>query len=191
MSELEREHWEQRYASEGAFRTQPATFLREVAPRLPASSRVLDVGGGSGRNAVWLAKLGHSVTVADISTRGLALAAAAAADAHVTVDTVQVDFDRDPVPAGPWDVILDFHFFKPALFTQFMERLAPDGMLVFCQATVRNLERHERPPRPHLLEPGQGWELLSDWELMIAREGWSAEGRHEFECLAQAPATDE
>ena len=189
MSEHEKEHWEQRYTSDGAFRTEPATFLREVAPRLPVNARILDVGGGSGRNAVWLAGLGHAVTVADVSTRGLALAAEAAAAAQVTIDTVQADFDTSSLPNGPFDVIIDFHFFKPLLFKQFREHLPPGGLRVFCQATVRNLARHDRPPRRHLREPGQGWELFEEWELLIAREGWSAEGRHEFECLAQVPVT--
>ena len=41
-----------------------------------------------------------------------------------------------------------------------------------------------------LLGEGEGWDLLTGYELLIAREGWSVEGRHEFEALAQAPATD-
>ncbi len=187
MSEIEREHWNQRYTAEGARSTEPATFLREVAPQLPPRSRLLDVGGGSGRNAIWLAKQGHEVTIADISETGLAIATTAAEAVGVTITTVCGDLDGDSLPEGPWGVIVDFHFMKRDLFPRFLEELEPGGLLVFCQATVRNLERHERPPRPYLLAEGEGWDLLEGFELVIAREGWTAEDRHEFETLARVP----
>jgi tellurite methyltransferase len=187
MSETEREHWDERYATEGVRNTEPAAFLREVEGYLPTGSRILDVGGGGGRNAIWLAGRGHRVTVADISTEGLALARVAAADAGVDIELIQIDFDEDPFPAGPWDVILDFHFIKRQLFPTFLAELRPGGFLVFCRATVRNLERNERPPRSFLLAEGEGWDLLSGWELVIAREGWSVEDRHQFEALAMKP----
>ncbi|MCP5109293.1 MAG: methyltransferase domain-containing protein, partial [bacterium] len=83
MSKAEREHWEQRYSSEGVGTTEPTAFLREIANRLPPQSRVLDVGGGTGRNSLWLAERGHTVTIADISPRALELAGAAAAAADL------------------------------------------------------------------------------------------------------------
>mgnify|MGYP001821951608 CR=1 FL=1 len=185
MSDSEREHWNERYRVEGVRSTEPAAFLVEVAPHLPKRSRILDVGGGSGRNAIWLARHGHDVTVADISASGLALAEEAAAANSVELTTILMDFDEDPMPEGPWDVIVDFHFIKRHLFPVFHTALRPDGLLVFCRATLRNLERNDRPPKPFLLAEGEGWDLLSDFELVIAREGWSVEGRHEFEALAR------
>lgn len=188
MSQTEREHWNTRYSTEGARSTEPALFLVEVANRIPDRSRILDVGGGSGRNAIWLARRGHDVTIADISVSGLELARTAAMEAQVEVATIAMDFDEDPIPAGPWDVIVDFHFIKRYLFADFVRVLKPGGLLVFCRATTRNLERNERPPRPFLLDEGEGWSLLEGFELLIAREGWSAEERHEFEALARVPS---
>ena len=189
MSESEREHWDSRYITEGVRTTEPAAFLVEAAPRFAPASLILDVGGGSGRNAVWLARRGHLVTVADISEEGLKLARQAATEAAVEIDTVLMDFDTDPFPEGPWDVIIDFHFIKRHLFESFEAALRAGGLLVFCRATVKNLERNDRPPRPYLLQEGEGWDLLSNFELVIAREGWSVEERHEFEALARLPVT--
>ncbi|MDJ0498139.1 MAG: class I SAM-dependent methyltransferase [Acidimicrobiia bacterium] len=188
MSVEEREHWDHRYATEGARSVEPATFLVEVAGRFPPEARILDVGGGSGRNAIWLASRGHRVTIVDISMEGLRLAQTAASEAEVDIATIAADLDNTPLPHGPWDVIVDFHFIKRHLLPQFMEVLRPGGLLVFCRATTKNLERNERPPRPYLLDQGEGWDLLGRFELLIAREGWSVEGRHEFEALAQRPA---
>lgn len=187
MSESEREHWNARYVTEGPRTTEPAAFLLEVAPRFAPGSTILDVGGGSGRNAVWLARRGHRVTIADISEEGLKLARGAAEEAGVEVATLCIDFDSSPFPAGPWDVIVDFHFIKRHLFESFLAALVPGGLLVFCRATVRNLERNDRPPRPYLLQQGEGWELLEGFEILVAREGWSVEERHEFEALARRP----
>jgi len=187
MSDTERKHWDLRYRTEGARTADPAAFLLEVAPQFPPGARILDVGGGSGRNAIWLAKHGHRVTIADVSAAGLDIARNSAVDAGVEIATVCMDFDTDPIPPGPWDVIVDFHFIKRYLFPVFLEVLCSGGLLVFVRATVRNLERNERPPRPYLLAEGEGWDLLTGYELVIAREGWSVEGRHEFEALARVP----
>lgn len=186
MSEVERAHWNHRYRKEG-WSTEPSAFVVEAAPHFPPESRVLDVAGGTGRNAIWLARRGHDVTIADISEVGLEMARHRSAEAGVEVGTVHMDFDTDPMPPGPWDVILDFHFVKRFLFPIFFESLRPGGLLVFCRATVKNLERSDRPPRSHLIEEGEGWKLLEGWDLLIAREGWSVEDRHEFESLARKP----
>lgn len=186
MSEVERAHWNHRYRSEG-WKTEPSAFLLEAAPHLPPKSRILDVAGGTGRNAIWLAQQGHDVTIADISETGLGMARRAAAGAGVEITTICMDFDVDPLPAGPWDVIIDFHFLKRFLFPVFFAELRPGGLLIFCRSTVKNAERNDRPPRSHSIKEGEGWELLADWELLIAREGWSVEHRHEFESLARKP----
>ena len=47
---------------------------RTIADYLPAATRVLDIGGGPGRYALWLAERGHRVTLADLSPTLLAIA---------------------------------------------------------------------------------------------------------------------
>ncbi len=185
MADEERKQWEQRYRTEQR-RTDPSAFLLEVGGYLPEQGTVLDAGGGNGRNAIWLAGRGLTVTVLDIAEPALLLANRAAKAAGVEIRTLLADLD-DGVPSGPWDVIVDFHLLKRDLFPRFRDVIRAGGLLVFCQATVRNLERHERPPRRHLLQVGEGWDLLAGFELLIAREGWSVEGRHEFEALARVP----
>ena len=47
---------------------------RALAEWLPAGARVLDVGGGPGRWAIWLAQRGHRVVLADLSPAQLEIA---------------------------------------------------------------------------------------------------------------------
>lgn len=58
-------------------------LLEEYLPEPPA--RVLDVGGGPGRYAIHLARMGYEVTLLDLSASNLALARQKAAEAGVTL----------------------------------------------------------------------------------------------------------
>src|SRR5213593_334566 len=89
MAATARDRWDARYRAGGAERREPSPFLVTMAGLLPRAGAAscpptaLDVAGGAGRNAVFLARCGFAVTVADIAPAGLALAAAAAAAAGV------------------------------------------------------------------------------------------------------------
>ena len=63
--------WDARYADpEFAYGKEPNGFLASVAHRIPAGP-VLCLAEGQGRNAVYLAALGHEVTAVDRSAVGL------------------------------------------------------------------------------------------------------------------------
>ena len=68
-------------------------FLLEVLD-LPAGASVLDVGCGTGRHAVELARRGYSVTGLDLSSEMLAQAAAAAGAAGMRVELLHLDATR-------------------------------------------------------------------------------------------------
>jgi ubiquinone/menaquinone biosynthesis C-methylase UbiE len=53
---------------------------RIIRRYLDGPSRILDIGGGPGRYALWLASLGHEVTLADLSSRLLEIARERIAD---------------------------------------------------------------------------------------------------------------
>ena len=53
-----------------------AITCHTLATYLPQEARVLDIGGGPGRYAIWLAQWGHRVVLADFSPELLSLARA-------------------------------------------------------------------------------------------------------------------
>jgi SAM-dependent methyltransferase len=185
MSDLERERWDERYR-EGAGASEPSPFLRSLDDLLPSAGRGLDLAGGRGRHAIWLARRGLDVTLADISEVGLELAREAAEREGVRIRTVAVDLETEPAPAGPWDLVVSFHYLHRPLFEAFPRLLAGNGLLVFCQPTRRNLERHRRPGARFLLEEGELPGLLRGLEVLRYEEGWLEEGRHEARVVARA-----
>ena len=53
-----------------------AITCHTLATYLPPDARVLDIGGGPGRYAIWLAQRGHRVVLADLSPELLSIARA-------------------------------------------------------------------------------------------------------------------
>jgi SAM-dependent methyltransferase len=98
--------WDQRFAEpELAYGTEPNDFLREVAGRIPPGP-VLCLAEGQGRNAVFLAGLGHEVTALDQSAVGLARARELAQQRGVAIETVQADLAVWDGPRDHWAAVV-------------------------------------------------------------------------------------
>ncbi len=194
MPELDRVKWDGIYAERDEV-GEPSEFLERALEFLPPRGRVLDFAGGSGRNGLFLAQRGYDVTIADVSPVALSIAKTVATQRGLEVHAVEVDLEESPFPQGPWDVILDFNFLFRPLFAELPSLLAADGMFVFCQPTMTNLEKHEHPSARFLLDQGEVAELVARAGRTPARaasvawsfEGWSKEGRHEAELVLALP----
>lgn len=80
------ERWNERYSKkEFAYGEQPNQFLKEQLENLPPGS-ILFPAEGEGRNAVYAAKLGWTVSAFDISIEGKNKALQLAAKNKVTID---------------------------------------------------------------------------------------------------------
>lgn len=192
MSDSDRIRWNERYSERGEMNREPDSYLVSLDPILPRCGRALDVAGGCGRHAIWLAARGLEVTVADVSEVGLERAEASARDAGVMIHTLATDLTSESLPEGPWDVIVDFFYLQRSLFAGFVRALAPGGYLVFAQPTMTNLQRHPQPGSRFLLQDGELPELIANLatpglHVIDYREGWTAEGQHEARLLAQRP----
>ncbi len=72
-------------------------LVEELA--LPAGAAILDIGCGTGRHSVELARRGYALTGIDLSPGMLAQAAVAAREAGVNVEWLQADATRFSLPA--------------------------------------------------------------------------------------------
>lgn len=185
MAESDRDRWNARWREREGTLSEPSPWVVSLDAILPRRGRALDVAGGAGRHALWLARRGLAVTLIDVSDDGLALAAAAAQAEGLTLTMVRSDLEHEPLPAGPWDLVLCFHYLQRDLFPAIVAGLAPGGLLVFCHQTRKNLERHPRPPPQYLLEEGEARGLAEGLDAIFYTEGWLDEGRHEAHLLAR------
>ena len=176
-----RDAWNTRHADRSPM-TEPARFLTDRAALLPRSGRALDAAGGTGRNAIWLARHGLDTTLTDVSDEACRQAEVAATDAGVALTVERRDLGFEGLPAGRWDVVLFHHYLDLTVWRAAAHALAPGGVLLACQPTVRNLERHDRPSRRWLLEEGRLVAEVADWtgiEVVELTEAWIDEDRHE------------
>ena len=83
---------------------------RTIAAYIPDGARILDIGGGPGRYALWLAERGHRVTLADLSPGLLGIAreqAAATPAGRLIEEIVEADAcDLSRWPDGSFDAVL-------------------------------------------------------------------------------------
>jgi len=166
----------------------PAAFVTvELAPFLGPPGRAMDLAGGAGRHAIWLAERGWDTTMIEASEVAIALAGERAAEAGVNLRLLHNDLTTEMLPDGPWDLVLIIHYLQRNLFPTAIDRLATGGLLAFSIATIRNLERRERPPLPFLLEEGEAPSLVEGLEVLYYEEGWSVEDRHEARLVARSP----
>ena len=155
--------WDERFSEPGyAYGTDPNEFLVSVADRIP-SGNVLCLAEGEGRNAVYLAGLGHDVTAVDTSTVGLAKAEALASDRELTIATVSADLADFEIEPGAWQGIVSiFCHLRPVVRAALHERclrgLAPGGVFVLEGFTPRQLELGTGGPKSR--------ELLMELEII-------------------------
>lgn len=187
MSQFDRDKWEARYTAGRGYEAPPHPFLDTIADQLPTRGRALDLAGGTGRHARWLARHGLDVTLADISRSALAEATRRASDEGLSLETLEIDLDEG-LPPGPWDVVLVSFFLVRSQLGGLVEQLAPEGRLVLVHPTIRNLERHEKPSAEWLLDPGELDDGVPGLETAHHAEGWTPQDRHEVHYLGIKPA---
>ncbi|MBU3003137.1 class I SAM-dependent methyltransferase [Paraglaciecola arctica] len=106
--------WDQRYSEQGfAYGANPNDFLKQEYSRIPKQGRVLCLAEGEGRNAVFLAKQGYTVTAVDQSSVGLEKASKLAQENGVTISTVVADLNDYDLGNDCWDAIVSISAHVP------------------------------------------------------------------------------
>jgi SAM-dependent methyltransferase len=127
--------WNERYGKAGyAYGTEPNDFLVSVAPEIPRG-KVLCIGEGEGRNAVYLASLGHEVVAVDQSDVGLAKAEKLAAERGVKIQTIVADLADFDIAPRSWQAVVSIFCHLPSALWARVNKaaiagLAPGGVFV-------------------------------------------------------------
>ncbi len=182
-------HWSARYRAAGddyLFGTAPNKFLASCSAHFGAGVSVLSVADGEGRNAVWLAEQGCSVTATEISQVALEKAAKLARGRHVQVNFVQTDIFNWTWPTNDFDVVLGIFIQfagpaeRPGQIAGMKQAVKPGGLLLLQGYTPKQLAFRTGGPSAveNLYTADLLRDLFSDWEIvhLLEHEDTIAEG---------------
>lgn len=137
--------WDERYsAEEYAYGTAPNEFLAEQFGCIP-KGKVLSLAEGEGRNAVFLAKQGYTVTAVDASQVGLNKARKLAEENQVVVEFVHADLADYDLGENKWDGIVSIFSPLPSslrkeLYKKVIVALKPNGVFLLEAYTPNQLK---------------------------------------------------
>lgn len=176
-------HFDEMYTGPDFYwgKTPSAICERVIAIMKPAPGRrlrLLDLGCGEGRNAVFFARHGFQVTGLDLSPVGLEKARGYAMDMGVHVETIQGDVVAYQLQ-DTYDVIFStgtLHYLPPELrgqrFQNYKDRTLPDGIHVLS-VFVRKPFIPQAPDSEATAHAYRSGELMGyywNWEILYCTE---------------------
>jgi SAM-dependent methyltransferase len=150
--------WDERYAAGQVWSVEPNRFFAEAVRSLAVTpGRAIDVACGEGRNAVWLAENGWSVTAVDFSAVGIERGRELARERGVGVEWVVADLQSWDLGVRSWDLVAHVYLHWPAVerepfLRRVVDAVAPGGHLVVVGHDRTNVEHgHGGPQNPDVL----------------------------------------
>ena len=174
MSKADENRWNQRYREERRYSFEtPRSFLVQHVGLLPRRGLALDAAMGLGGNAAFLLERGLRVIGVDISRVAVRQAKAS----WPAMQAVVADLTHFCLPAGRFDVIMNFYYLQRDLWPQYRTALRPGGILVM-ETLTRDFQAIQPDIDPkYLLEEGELLRAFHDWEVLAYAEGWHVDDR--------------
>lgn len=170
--------WDERYQRSALiYGAEPNDFMVEQVGLLRPGN-CLCLAEGQGRNAVWLAAQGFSVTAVDQSSVGMARAQDLAAERGVALATEVADLAQFNLGIGSWDNIVSIFGHLPSqlrrdVHRRVVEALRPGGIFLLQAYTPAQLETDGTggPPDPDMLPTVEKLtNELAGLEILLAQE---------------------
>jgi ubiquinone/menaquinone biosynthesis C-methylase UbiE len=168
----EKNRWNAKYSAGSHTGLDPDEFLVRAFDQFLAAEppgRALDLAGGAGRHAVWLAQHAWKVKLIDVSDVAVHLADQRARELTSGSMTTEV---RD-VSAWPdlgnnqFDLILVFYFLDRQLFPALIRALKPSGFLIYRTYTLEHRQFKHGPSDPkYLLAPDELRNAFAGFEIL-------------------------
>ena len=157
MKRDEKTLWNRKYRERSHMALEPDPFLVSAYTELlegSAPGTALDVAGGVGRHALWLADRGWQVKLVDISENGIELARKNS-PSTVELEVLDLQKVRD-LGRAKYDLVIVFFYLQRSLFPALMKALKPGGLLIYKTYTLEQQRFSGGPSHPvHLLKPNE------------------------------------
>jgi SAM-dependent methyltransferase len=140
-SEEQKARWDLKYERGLPSLTEPDPFFISayetfVKPSFPSAGMALDLAGGVGRHALWLASRSWQVTVVDLSEVAIGKLSQTARDLNLKLDAIAGDASEYQFVPAQFDLIVLFYHLDRGLFPKIFFALKPGGLLV-CKMSLR------------------------------------------------------
>lgn len=165
--------WDKRYSRPlFIYGKSPARFLAENYSYIPEKSKILDMGMGEGRNAVFLAQKGHSVTGVDISSVAVKKSFMLAREYGVKIQALVASLKKYNFPANSFDSIICFYYVDRSLISNMLKWVKDGGIIIFEAHTLRQKERKtfEEDPDSYFLEEQELLSLFKEHKILKFEE---------------------
>jgi tellurite methyltransferase len=150
----------------------PDSLLVSTALNLPPG-RALDLACGAGRNALWLAECGWSVTAVDGSPVAIDILRGEAARRNLAIDSRIADLERGEYTIEPrsWDLITMCRYLQRDLFEIAKSGVVPGGLVIAIVLVVDRERTKYRLNPGELLHYFEGWAILQSYEAAASEHG--------------------
>ena len=134
---MSKEHWDNSFSDKVfVYGENENVFINNKSDVIPPHSKVGCFAEGEGRNAVYLAKLGHDITSYDQSVIGLEKTKDLASQNNVDVETVEIDLTKEKVETNQYDAAIMVFGHVPKQDQQFLMEsmigsVKPGGYVIF------------------------------------------------------------
>jgi 2-polyprenyl-3-methyl-5-hydroxy-6-metoxy-1,4-benzoquinol methylase len=154
--------WDKKYSERSHSSLEPDPLLLRAYDEFlsgTAPGSALDVAGGVGRHAIWLAQRGWRVTLMDISEVGIKKTEENARQtltaASITTEVRDLNTAQD-LGREQYDMVLVFLFLQRELFPALTAALKPGGHLIYKTYTTEQQRFAGGPGHPRfLLQPNE------------------------------------
>lgn len=167
--------WDVLYGRSGfVYGKKPVKFLAENFHLIPKNGKVLDLGMGEGRNAIFLAEKGYSVTGIDISSVAIKKAEEFAKEQGVMITSIVADAKKYRFAPASFDAVLCFYYVDRDLIPIIEKLLKPGGYIFFEAYTLdqkRKSAKKVEDDDSYYLKSGELKQLLHNFKIIKYEEG--------------------
>ena len=182
MKRDEKTLWNRKYRERSHVSLEPDPFLVSAYTEFLEGSSpgmALDVAGGVGRHALWLAERRWKLKLVDISDVGIELARRRS-PATVELDVRDLDKTRD-LGRAQYDLVIVLLDLQRSLFPALVKALKPGGILIYKTYTLEQRRFCGGPSHPmHLLKPNELLRAFSSLRILRYHETMRERGDAEL-----------
>jgi SAM-dependent methyltransferase len=164
MSHPDASIWNARYASElHSSQKSPRELVTSHLSLLPPGGLILDVACGLTPTGLYLARRGWRVIALDVAEAALRRIQPQVQQESLPLSLAVMDLMNPWLPAGHFDVVLNFYFLSREIWRTYRKALKPGGLLFF-ETFFYEPESDMNPA--HFLQDGELQAAFQDWEIL-------------------------